>query len=144
MWRVSEILQWVESGEYKALMNARNQQLRELQLVNEGVSNLRCVDAFCGRNDGKLLFWSNPNLSDRSGKHLINALKVTTGYEDPEDSFDLPYYLVSKKREKSGHWKYENYYSGRGGKLDRWEVQYNIAREQFEGRLVRTENDNRK
>jgi hypothetical protein len=37
---------------------------------------------------------------------------------------------------KSGYWKYEIYYHCHAGKLDKWEVRYDLAKEQFEGTLV--------
>jgi len=45
-------------------------------------------------------------------------------------------YLFSNKPVRPGYWKYEIDYRGRGGSLDKWEVRYNPAREQFEGTLT--------
>jgi hypothetical protein len=45
-------------------------------------------------------------------------------------------YLFSSKPVRPGYWKYEIDYRGRGGSLDKWEVRYNPAREQFEGKLT--------
>lgn len=45
-------------------------------------------------------------------------------------------YLFSKKPLRPGFWKYEIDYRGRAGSLDKWEVRYNSAREQFEGTLT--------
>lgn len=44
-------------------------------------------------------------------------------------------YLFSAKPVRPGFWKYEVDYRGRGGSLDKWEVLYNAAQEQFEGKL---------
>jgi hypothetical protein len=46
-------------------------------------------------------------------------------------------YLLTNKPGRSGQWKYEVDYRGRGGSLDKWEVKYNASKEQFEGTLVR-------
>jgi len=46
-------------------------------------------------------------------------------------------YLMSKKPVRPGYWKYEIDYSGRGGTLNVWEVRYNSAKEQFEGKVTR-------
>lgn len=45
-------------------------------------------------------------------------------------------YLFSVKPVRPGHWKYEIDYRGRAGPLNKWEVRYNSAREQFEGKLT--------
>lgn len=45
-------------------------------------------------------------------------------------------YLFSQKPVRPGLWKYEIDYRGRGGSLDKWEVRYNPAKEQFEGKLT--------
>jgi hypothetical protein len=45
-------------------------------------------------------------------------------------------YLFSKKPLRPGFWKYEIDYRGRAGSLDKWEVRYDPAREQFEGKLT--------
>jgi len=45
-------------------------------------------------------------------------------------------YLFSKKPLRPGVWKFEIDYRGRAGSLDKWEVRYNSAREQFEGTLI--------
>jgi len=194
-------------------------------------SNYSASDLYTCPDETRGSYYSGPtrvSLIDQANKRLINTIKVTTDYEDPEDSFDLPFairrgyyyrvegvskreaipnilwlrdyngdsqalefalfdavacmglqttligysqaqdrvirypiqldeiegeqhvrrttfwadYLMTKQRGKSGNWKYEIDYSGRGGKLDRWEVHYNLAREEFEGRVVRIENDN--
>jgi hypothetical protein len=47
-------------------------------------------------------------------------------------------YLFHQKPQRPGYWKYEIDYRGRGGSLDKWEVQYNAAKEHFEGTLVST------
>jgi hypothetical protein len=46
-------------------------------------------------------------------------------------------YLFGRKPDQSGYWKYEVDYTGRGGSLDKWEIRYNAAKEQFEGKLTR-------
>ena len=50
-------------------------------------------------------------------------------------------YLFSGKPLRPGYWKYEIDYRGRGGSFDKWEVRYNPAREQFEGKLYMTAGD---
>jgi len=50
-------------------------------------------------------------------------------------------YLFSGKPLRPGYWKYEIDYRGRGGSLDNWEVRYNPAKEQFEGKLIMTPGD---
>jgi len=42
-------------------------------------------------------------------------------------------YLFNEKPQQPGYWKYEIDYRGRAGSLDKWEVRYNAAKEQFEG-----------
>jgi hypothetical protein len=46
-------------------------------------------------------------------------------------------YLLSRKPVRPGYWKYEVDYRGRGGSLDKWDVRFSTAREQFEGTLTR-------
>ena len=50
-------------------------------------------------------------------------------------------YLFSGKPVRPGYWKYEVDYRGRGGSFDKWEVRYNPAKEQFEGKLIMTPGD---
>lgn len=50
-------------------------------------------------------------------------------------------YLFNSKPRRPGYWKYEVDYRGRAGTLDKWEVRYNPAREQFEGKLIVIEGD---
>jgi len=50
-------------------------------------------------------------------------------------------YLFSRKPLRPGYWKYEVDYRGRGGSFDKWEVRYNRAMEQFEGKLILTPGD---
>jgi len=45
-------------------------------------------------------------------------------------------YLFNQKPRRPGYWKYEIDYRGRAGTLDKWEVRYNAAQEQFEGTLT--------
>ena len=45
-------------------------------------------------------------------------------------------YLFSNKPRRPGYWKYEIDYRGRAGSLDKWEVQYNPAKERFEAKLI--------
>ena len=47
-------------------------------------------------------------------------------------------YLMSKKPQSVGYWRYEVDYRGRGGSLDKWEVKYDRLKEAFEGRLTIT------
>jgi len=46
-------------------------------------------------------------------------------------------YLFDQKAKRPGHWVYEIDYRGRGGSLDKWEVNYNPIKEQFEGQVTR-------
>lgn len=50
-------------------------------------------------------------------------------------------YLFSRKPRRAGYWKYEIDYRGRGGTLDKWEVRYNPAREEFAGKLILIKDD---
>ena len=45
-------------------------------------------------------------------------------------------YLFNQKPRRPGYWKYEIDYRGRAGTLDKWEVRYDPAKEQFEGKLI--------
>jgi hypothetical protein len=45
-------------------------------------------------------------------------------------------YLFNQKPKRRGYWKYEIDYRGRAGTLDKYEVRYNAAKEQFEGTLT--------
>jgi len=45
-------------------------------------------------------------------------------------------YLFNQKPRRPGFWKYQIDYRGRAGSLDKWEVRYNRAKEQFEGTLT--------
>ena len=47
-------------------------------------------------------------------------------------------YLMSKKPQSVGYWKYEVDYRGRGGSLDKWEVKYDRLKEAFVGKLTIT------
>lgn len=46
-------------------------------------------------------------------------------------------YLFNTKPKRTGYWNFEVDYRGRGGSLDKWEVNYNVAEEKFEGTLTR-------
>jgi hypothetical protein len=50
-------------------------------------------------------------------------------------------YLFNQKPRRPGFWKYEIDYRGRAGTLDKWEVRYDAAREQFAGTLTITGGD---
>jgi len=45
-------------------------------------------------------------------------------------------YLFNQKPRRPGYWKYETDHPDREGTLDKWEVRYNAAQEQFEGTLT--------
>ena len=45
-------------------------------------------------------------------------------------------YLFSKEAQSPGNWKYEVDYQGRGGTLDKYEIQYDSKAERFEGKLT--------
>jgi len=42
-------------------------------------------------------------------------------------------YLFSTKPQKTGYWKYDIDYRGRGGSLNKYEIRYNVTEEMFEG-----------
>ncbi len=48
-------------------------------------------------------------------------------------------YLFSGKPKGAGYWKYEIDYSGRGGRLVKYEIRYNRRAERFEGTVVYSE-----
>ncbi len=63
-------------------------------------------------------------------------LDVVEGTKHSERISPWADYLFNQKPQRTGYWKYEIDYRGRGGSLDKWEVRYNAAREQFEGTLT--------
>jgi len=63
-------------------------------------------------------------------------LTVLEGSKHSERVSPWADYLFNKKPVRPGYWKYEIDYRGRAGSLDKWEVRYNAAREQFEGTLT--------
>lgn len=64
------------------------------------------------------------------------SLEVREGRKRSERVSPWADYLFSKKPLRPGYWKYEIDYRGRAGSLDKWEVQYNPAKERFEGKLI--------
>ena len=71
--------------------------------------------------------------------HVIQypvKLDVVEGRKHSERISAWADYLFSKKPLRAGYWKYEIDYRGRGGSLDKYDVHYNQAREQFEGTLT--------
>jgi hypothetical protein len=69
------------------------------------------------------------------------ALKVIEGAKRSSRTSLWADYLFNQKPRRPGSWKYESDYRGRAGTLDKWEVRYNAAREQFEGTLTITGGD---
>jgi hypothetical protein len=63
-------------------------------------------------------------------------LKVIEGTKHSERNDFWADYLFSKKPLRPGYWKYEIDYRGRAGSLDKWEIRYHAAREEFEGTLT--------
>ena len=63
-------------------------------------------------------------------------LKVIEGAKRSSRTSPWADYLFNQKPRRPGYWKYEIDYRGRAGTLDKWEVRYNAAREQFEGTLT--------
>ena len=63
-------------------------------------------------------------------------LDVNEGGKHTERISPWADYLFSKKPVRPGYWKYEIDYRGRAGSLDKYEVRYNAAREEFEGTLT--------
>jgi hypothetical protein len=72
---------------------------------------------------------------DRVTQYPIN-LEVLEGAKSSNTVTPWGDYLFSSKPVRPGYWKYEIDYRGRGGSLNKWEVRYNRAKEQFEARLT--------
>ncbi|HEV7743749.1 MAG TPA: hypothetical protein VGO56_02020 [Pyrinomonadaceae bacterium] len=68
--------------------------------------------------------------------HYPVKLEVIEGAKQSNRTAFWVDYLFNKKPLQPGYWKYEIDYTGRGGTLDTWEVRYNPAKEQFEGKVV--------
>lgn len=68
-------------------------------------------------------------------------LKVIEGSKRSKRTSLWADYLFNQKPRRPGYWKYEIDYRGRSGTLDKWEIKYNPAREQFEGTLTVIEAD---
>lgn len=68
--------------------------------------------------------------------HYPISLEVTEGNKRRHRDAFWADYLFNKKPLRPGYWKFEIDYTGRGGSLDKWEVRYNAAREQFQGTLT--------
>lgn len=64
------------------------------------------------------------------------SLEVIEGSKRSTRTSPWADYLFSKQPIRPGFWKYEIDYRGRAGSLDKWMVNYNPARERFEGKLV--------
>jgi hypothetical protein len=64
------------------------------------------------------------------------VIAVTEAGNHTEEVSTWADYLFHEKPRQPGYWKYEIDYRGRGGSLDKWEVRYNAAKEQFEGARV--------
>ena len=64
------------------------------------------------------------------------SLKVIEGSKHSNRIMPWADYLFSTKPRSPGYWKYEIDYRGRAGSLDKWEVRYNPAKEQFEATLT--------
>jgi hypothetical protein len=72
---------------------------------------------------------------DRVIQYPVN-LEVIEGSKHSNSVSTWADYLFSTKPRRPGYWKYEIDYRGRAGALDKWEVQYNPAKERFEGKLI--------
>lgn len=72
---------------------------------------------------------------DRVSQYPV-SLEVIEGSKRSNRVSPWADYLFNKKPLRPGYWKYEIDYTGRGGSLDKWEVRYNPAKEQFEGKLI--------
>jgi hypothetical protein len=68
--------------------------------------------------------------------HYPVSLEVIEGSKHSNRVSMWADYLFSKKPLGPRSWKYEIDYRGRAGSLDKWEVQYNPAKERFEGKLT--------
>jgi hypothetical protein len=68
--------------------------------------------------------------------HYLIKLEVIEGAKQSNRTAFWADYLFNKKPLQPGYWKYEIDYTGRGGTLDTWEVRYNPAKEQFEGKVI--------
>jgi hypothetical protein len=72
---------------------------------------------------------------DRVIQYPVN-LEVIEGSKHSTRVTPWADYLFNTKPRRPGYWKYEIDYRGRAGSLDKWEVRYNAAKEQFEGKLI--------
>ncbi|HEV7684599.1 MAG TPA: hypothetical protein VGO68_20990 [Pyrinomonadaceae bacterium] len=68
--------------------------------------------------------------------HYPVKLEVIEGSKQSHRNLFWADYLFTKKPERLRYWQYEVDYTGRGGTLDSWEVRYNPAKEQFEGKVI--------
>jgi len=73
---------------------------------------------------------------DKVIQYPINITATESGKRSTETLLWADY-LFDRKAERPGHWKYEIDYRGRGGSLDKWSVNYNPAKEQFEATVIR-------
>jgi hypothetical protein len=72
---------------------------------------------------------------DRVIHFPINLTVVESG-KSSEQSLHWADYLFSKQPQRPSYWEYEIDYRGRGGSLDKWQVQYDRSKEQFEAKLT--------
>ena len=68
-------------------------------------------------------------------------LNVVEGSKHSTEVTTWPDYLFERKPQQPGRWRYEIDYRGRAGSLDKWQVRYNPAKEEFEGTLTRVEGE---
>jgi hypothetical protein len=68
--------------------------------------------------------------------HYPIRLEVIEGGKQSQRNLFWADYLFTKEPIGAGYWKYEIDYTGRGGSLDSWEVRYNPATENFEGKVI--------
>jgi hypothetical protein len=74
-------------------------------------------------------------LQDRVIQYPVH-LRTIDGKKSSAETVFWADYLFSKKARAPGRWKYEVDYRGRGGSLDRWTVQYNATKEEFEATVI--------
>ena len=72
---------------------------------------------------------------DRVIHFPINLTVVEDGKRS-EQSLHWADYLFSKQPQRPSYWEYEIDYRGRGGSLDKWQVQYDRAKELFDAKLT--------
>jgi len=72
---------------------------------------------------------------DRVIQYPVN-LEIIEGSKHSNRVSPWADYLFNQKPLRPGYWRYEVDYRGRAGSLDKWEVRYDAAHEQFSGKLT--------